>query len=162
MNNPFLELVGKNGGFEYTIGFINDEDHFIGGTGNKVWYCIIKGNVTECFMGELNGDVWTDRRILKKKGITEEPAEPGKTMEMILSMAYSGQDYIASSGRKPVTVKIYEMECSHYVFSFGAKAWDIVNDYGITVSYSDVDDLKAGFRLRDITVGKNVKPPKIK
>lgn len=162
MNNPFLELVKKYSGFEYTIGFRDNEDHFIGGCGNKVWYCVIKGRTTECWMGELEGETWTDRHIVKKKELVEEEAEPGTAMAMILDRAYFKQAEIEAAGRKPVTVKIYDNECNHYAFSFGARAYDIANGYGITVSYSNIDDEKAGWRLRDITTGKTVKPPKIK
>lgn len=162
MNNRFLELVEANKGFEYTIGFRENEDHFIGGTGNTVWYCIIKGRRTECWIGEYKGDVWTDKHILKQKELREEPAAPGTAMAMILERAYFRQSEIAAANRKPVPVTLYDLKCSHYVFSFGARAYDISDDYGITFCYSNIGDEKAGWRLRDAGTGKKVRPPKFK
>ncbi|MBO2518007.1 MAG: hypothetical protein CW338_12190, partial [Clostridiales bacterium] len=43
MDNGFMELVAKYGGFEYILGFRDDEDHFIGGSGNRVWYFLPQG-----------------------------------------------------------------------------------------------------------------------
>lgn len=162
MENQFLELVEENKGFSYVLGFINDEDHFIGGTGNQVWYCTVKKGQTDCWIGDLKGDAWSDRHvIIKKKKKAEEPAAPGTAMDMILARAYFGQDRIKADGRKPVATKIYEHECSHYAFSFGAIAYDISDEFGITVSFSNVDDITVGFKIRDISAGEEVRFPKL-
>lgn len=163
MNNPFLDLVEKYNGFEYILGFIENEDHFIGGTGNKVWYYKEKGRTEECWLGELDGDTWTDKHmLLKGKAFSEESAEPGTAMNMILERAYFKQKEIAADGRKPSKTTISENECSHYVFAFGERAYDISDEYGVTVSYSKIDDISVGFRLRNIFTGSSVKPPKMK
>lgn len=46
-----LNLIEKNRGFEITLGFINDVDHFIGGTKDMVWYYIGKGSKAEFWLG---------------------------------------------------------------------------------------------------------------
>lgn len=162
MENAFLDLIEKYNGFEFVLGFREDEDHFIGGTGNTVWYLVQNKKMTECWTGEKTNGGWTDKHIvLKKKDKKEEPAESGKAMAMILERAYFKQAEIAASGRKPAVVPNFGYECSHYQFSFGARAYDIVNEYGITVSYSNIDDETAGYRLRDIRTGKDVSAPKL-
>lgn len=161
MDNPFLELIEKHGGFEYTIGFRDNEDHWIGGTGNTVWYLISKGRSQECWIGERSGETWTDRHLVKKKTLTEKPAEPGTTMEMILARAYFKHAEIAASGRKPVPTEFYGHPCSHYVFSFGARAYDISDEFGITMSYSNIDEVTAGYRLRDVGTGAGVTVPQL-
>lgn len=163
MSDSFLELIKEYNGFEFTLGFRDNEDHFIGGTGKEVWYCITKGNYEECWIAEYDGENRSDRHyVIKKKDVKEEPAEPGKTIQMITGRAYFKQDELAASGRKPVQTTVSGHVCSHYVFSFGARAYDVSDKFGITVSYSNIDDETAGYRLRNITLGKDVKPPKIK
>lgn len=41
----FLKLIENNGGFEVTLGFQDDVVHFLGGTGNKIWYFIKKNQL---------------------------------------------------------------------------------------------------------------------
>ena len=45
----FMNLVNENGGFEFVIGFKNEE-HYIGGTGNKYWYLVDTGRKKEYYM----------------------------------------------------------------------------------------------------------------
>lgn len=161
MDNPFLDLIRKNNGFEYVIGFRNDVDHILGGTGNTVWYCICKGRTMECWIGDCRNGIWTDRHLVKKKGTAEEPAESGTAMAMILDRAYFKQAEIAETGRKPVKTELSGHPCSHYVYSFGARAYEILDDFGITVSYSNVDDEPAGYRLRNILTGSDVRLPQL-
>ena len=161
MADPFLALIKKYGGIVITLGFRDDEDHFLGGVGSTVWYYTVKGRAEECYIGELQGDKWTDRHILKKKTVKDEPATPGTAIEMIRERAFFKQAEIASSGRKPVPVQICGNSCSHYVFSFGARAYDISDEFGVTVCYSNIDDEKAGWRLRQISIGSDLRPPQI-
>ena len=49
--DSFMRLVKENNGFELTIGFRNDVDHSIGGTGNKYWYYIDNGKSAEYYIG---------------------------------------------------------------------------------------------------------------
>lgn len=162
MDNAFLDLVKKYDGFEFVLGFRGDEDHWLGGKDNTVWYHIGKENDVECWMGKLQDGKWTDKHfVIKGKDFKEEGFESGKTMEMILERAYFKQKEIAESGYKPTTVSVYEHPCSHYSFSFGAKAYKISDEYGVTVEYSNIDDEAAGYRLRAIDTGANVKVPNI-
>ncbi|MBO2516629.1 MAG: hypothetical protein CW338_05020, partial [Clostridiales bacterium] len=111
--------------------------------------------------GEWKDGAWTDRHILKKKTLKEESAAPGKTIGMILSRAYFGQEEITSSGRRPAAVRLCDRPCSHYAFSFGARAYDISDEFGVTFSYSDIDDERAGWRLRNVFTGSQVEPPEM-
>lgn len=162
MENAFLELVKRNNGFEICLGFRDDEDHFIGGTGNTVWYLVVKKKNQELWIGELDGGAWTDKHVVKKKTVTEKAADAGTTVAKIMERLYFKQDEIAASGRKPVATEIHELKCSHYVYSFGARAYDILDDYGVTACYSNIDDEMAGYRFRDVHVGENVMVPKVK
>lgn len=162
-NNPFLKTVEKLDGFELTLGFREDEDHFLGGSENKVWYCVQKGRRMEYRIGTLSDGIWTDRYFIKKgKDLLVSEAESGSTMEMILNRAYFGQDFIQAEGRAPVHIVNSGLKLSHYVYRFGELAYDVSEDYGVTVSYSNLKDEKAGYRTRNIKTGKSVKPPKEK
>lgn len=159
MNNPFSELIDKFDGFEFEIGFRDNEDHFIGGTGNTVWYLIQKNRLTDCRIAEFDGINWKDVHIIKNKSVTKYDEKPGSTIKMILERAYFKQSEITESGRKAVLTEICGYKCSHYSFSFGARAYDVLNEYGITIQYSNIDDVASGYRLRNIFTGINVKKP---
>lgn len=157
----FLKLIEENSGFEVTLGFRNDVDHFIGGTGNKYWYFIKKGIKEDYYVCTLQDGERTDiHYTATKKNIKAEPAPSGKTMELLLSELTIGQSEIEDSNRKPVSVEIYGHPCSHYSFLFGERAYKISDEYGITIEYSNLQDVLAGFRLRNIETGKNVTAPK--
>ena len=48
----FVKLVEDNDGFEFVIGFKNNEDHHIGGRNNKYWYFIdYNGKKSEYYIG---------------------------------------------------------------------------------------------------------------
>lgn len=160
--DKFLELMNAQNGFEICLGFRDFEDHYLGGKGNTVWYYIDKGRTTEAWIGELKDGVWTDRHLVKKRKLTEEPAKPGTTIAMISERAYFKQEELADSGRKAVHTEIRGFSCSHYVFSFGARAYDILDDFGITASYSNIDDEQAGWSLRGVNVGEKVQLNEIK
>lgn len=162
MSEPFLDLIGKYSGFEIVLGFRDDEDHILGGTGNKVWYCVTRGRTVDCFMGELTGGTWTDTHIVKKKALKRESAAPGTAIGMIRDRAYFKQAEIAASGRKPVPVTVCGHAASHYVYSFGARAYEILDAFGVTALYSNVDDERAGWRTRNIFTGSAVEPPVIR
>lgn len=161
MEDRFLDLISKTNGFEITLGFVDFEDHIIGGTGNKVWYYIIKKNFEELWLGELNGDKWSDKHFVKKKGVLEEAADSGTTIKKVVERLYFKQEEIKVDGRKPVSIEKHGQKCSHYVYSFGATAYDIIDEYEVTGSYSNVDDVSVGFDFRNVFAGKSVKAPKI-
>lgn len=163
MEKSFLKLVSEYNGFEFVLGFREDEDHFIGGTGNTVWYHIQKGNSVDCMLAEKKGEVWTDVHIVKngKKEAKKEAAESGSTLERIQQRAFFKQEEIEQDGRKPVITEISGYRNRHYAFSFGARAYDILDEYGITVGYSNIDDEQAGYRLRNLHQGDSVTIPDI-
>lgn len=162
MENNFLELVKANNGFEICLGFINDEDHFIGGTGNTVWYLVSKGKSQELWQGELKDGVWTDRHtVVKKKIAVEEASESGTAIRMAEERLYFGQDKIAADGRKPVETEVHGLKCSHYVYGFGVTAYDIIDEYGVTGCYSFTDDISVGYRFRNVATGESVRVPKL-
>lgn len=154
----FINLVNANGGFEAVLGFQGFVDHALGGTGSTIWYCISSDSRTECCMATFSGGVWTDEIITKENGgVSKAPCESGKTLALIAQRLYTGRNDIA--GKTPVAVENAGFRCSRYNFSFGAKAYDISDDYGITVRFSDTDNAIAGYSLRNINAGANVKPP---
>lgn len=156
----FLKIISDNIGFQVTLGFRDDVDHFLGGRGSKVWYYIQKKKTADYYVGTLTGGVWEDvHYVLKKKILTSEPAPSGTAIGLILSELSIGQEEIEKDGRKPIAVKVYELPCSHYSFAFGERAYQISDDYGITVSYSNLKDEEAGFRLRTLIVGEDIKIP---
>lgn len=161
MDNRFLELVRNNDGFEVCLGFYGDLDHYLGGTGDTVWYCVQKGKNVDCFIGKLENGEWTDTHIVKKRTLKTESAESGKTISMITEKLFLGQDRIAADGRRPVQTELSGHSVSHYAFDFGETAYEISDEYGVTVSYSYVNDVNAGFRMRNLYTGENVKVPEI-
>lgn len=157
----FCELIKTNQGFEVALGFRDDVDHYIGGTCDKIWYLIQKGTNQDYYMATRVDGVWQDTHYTyKRKKLSSEPAESGRTMEMILDRLAIGQAEIESDGRKPIQKVVYELPCSHYSFAFGERAYAIVNDYGVTVEYSNIKDEEAGFRLRTLKTGDEVNAPK--
>ncbi|MCQ2401420.1 MAG: hypothetical protein MJ059_05795 [Lachnospiraceae bacterium] len=76
-----------------------------------------------------------------------------------LERLYFKQDEIAASGRKPVTTELCGHKVLHYVYSFGSRAYEILEEYGVNAYYSNVDDEEAGYRMRDLYLGKIVEVP---
>lgn len=158
--NRFLKLIEDNGGFEVTLGFRRDVDHFIGGTGNKLWYLVHKGSNEDYYLCTLNGSEKKDvHYTLKKQSLSCKPAPSGKTLDLILSEIAIGQKEIEESGRKPLNTELRGHRCSHYSFAFGERAYKIADEFGVTVEYSNLADEEAGFRLRDIRTGAEVTAP---
>lgn len=158
--NTFLDLIKKTQGFEVILGFRNNVDHFIGGSGNKIWYFVQKGSNEDYYVCTVNGGKKTDVHFTRKRKVLKsEAAAAGKTAELILSELAAGQKEIEESGRKAVAVEVSGHPCSHYSFAFGERAYKVSDEYGITVEYSDLKDEEAGFRLRNIFTGADVKAP---
>lgn len=158
--SSFLKLIEEVGGFEVSLGFRGDADHFIGGQGNKIWYFVQKGSNEDYYVCTLNADEKKDIHYERKKKILKSEAAPsGKTIELILSEIATGQKEIEESGRKPANVEVCGHPCSHYSFAFGERAYKISDEFGITIEYSNLTDEAAGFRLRNIIIGSGVKFP---
>ena len=159
--DQFLQVISDNQGFEVTLGFANDVDHIIGGSGHKIWYVVKKGSSLDYCIGTQSGGSWNDVHYVRKKGaLSSEPADPGATLSLILPELSAGQQEVEASGYKPFKKEVCGHPCGHYSFSFGERAYVISDEYGITVERSDINDQKSGFRLRYIETGKKVKVPK--
>ena len=158
--NLFLKLIDEYKGFEVTLGFRGDVDHFLGGSGNKIWYLVHKGSDEDYCLCTLDGDEKKDVHYTNnKQGLSGKAAPSGKTMELILSEIAIGQKEIEESGRKPTCAEVRGHACSHYSFAFGERAYKIADEFGVTVEYSNLADEEAGFRLRDIRTGAEVTAP---
>ena len=154
----FMNLVNENGGFEFVIGFKNEE-HYIGGTGNKYWYLVDTGRKKEYYIGTYEDGVWSDKFYVDKKDSLESSTvESGTTINKIVERAYFYQE--RTVGRKPQETEMGGFKCNHYCFGFGDKAVQVVQDYGVTVGFNDIKDNDGAYRLRDISTGKQVDPPK--
>ena len=47
----------------------------------------------------------------------------------------------------------------HYTYGIGDKALDVSEKYGVSIGYSDIKDVEAGFRLRYLYTGEEVEKP---
>lgn len=157
----FLELVEKEHGFELYQAFRDEIDWIIGGKDGTYWFIIMKDqSVKETYVGTLKDGVWTDRRIKgkgKRKSTKEMPAE--STIKRIEKRAYFMQDAEWVKDRDPRFVEDAHPHY-HYVYGIGDKALDVSKAYGVSIGYSDLADLSAGFRLRYLYTGDEVGIPK--
>ncbi len=156
----FLNLVKQNNGFEYVIAYRDFEDHCIGGKGNVFWYTVLRdGKVYESFIGSLEGETWKDVRVKgsgKRRKEIEKPS--GSTIRRISEKAFVWQDEDWVKNRKPRVIEDSHPHY-HYVYGFGDKALDVSVQYGISIGLSDLSDVPAGFHLRYLYVGDDVKAP---
>ena len=159
-NYRFMELVKKENGFEFYQAFRDELDWIIGGKDDTCWFTVMKDqSVKETYIGKLKDGVWTDCMIKgkgKKKTVKEMPAE--STIKRIEERAYFMQDEEWVSGRKPRLIEDAHPHY-HYVYGMGDKALDVSEAYGVSIAYSDLKDLSAGFHLRYIYAGKDVEDP---
>ena len=159
-NYRFTELVEKEQGFEFYQAFRDEVDWIIGGKDGCYWFSIMKdGSIKETYIGKLKDGVWTDCRIKgkgKKKTVKEMPA--GSTIRRIEERAYFMQDQDWVSGRKPRLIEDVHPHY-HYVYGLGDKALDVSAAYGVSIAYSDLKDVPAGYRLRYLYTGKDVESP---
>ena len=156
----FMELVEKEKGFEFYQAFRDEVDWIIGGKDGTCWFSVLKDqSVKEIYIGTLKDGVWADRKVKgkgKKKTVTEMP--PGSTMKRIEERAFFMQDAEWVKGRKPRLVQDAHPHY-HYVYGIGDKALDVSEAYGVSIAYSDIKDLSAGFRLRYLYTGEEVDIP---
>ncbi len=156
----FMELVEKEKGFEFYQAFRDEIDWVIGGKKDTCWFVVMMDqSVVETFIGKLKDGEWTDIRIKgkgKKRTVNEMPS--GSTIKRIEERAYFMQDEAWVKDRKPRLVEDSHPHY-HYVYGMGDKALDVSEAYGVSIGYSDIKDLSAGFRLRYIYVGDDVESP---
>ncbi len=156
----FLELVEKEKGFEFCQAFRDEVDWIIGGRGDTCWFTVMKDqSVKETWIGTLKDGVWTDRKIKgkgKKKTVTDMPA--GSTIKRVEERAYFMQEEEWVKNRKPRVIEDSHPHY-HYVYGMGDKALDVSEVYGVSIAYSDLKDLSAGFHLRHLYTGNEVENP---
>lgn len=155
----FMKLVNENDGFEFIIGYKDDLDYYIGGKGNKYWYQWIKGKNSEYYIGTYDNGVWTDKHYVAKNRtiVDSNTIEPETTINKIVERAYYYQDKIGT--KKPTEIdKEYDIFL-HYVYGFGEKAWEVSKKYGVTVAFSDINNVDEGYHLRDFNIGTDVDKP---
>ena len=159
-NYCFTDLVEKEKGFEFYQAFREEVDWIIGGKDDTFWFSVLKDqSVKETYMGTLKDGVWSDCLIKgkgKKKTVKEMPA--GSTIRRIEERAYFMQEEDWVKNRKPRLVEDAHPHY-HYVFGFGDRALDVSEAYGVSIGYSDLKDLSAGFHLRYLYTGEDVKSP---
>ena len=162
MENRFIELVGKFDGFEAVHGYRDEMDHCIGGRGNTYWIVIMKdGKTKESFVGILEDGGWKDVYIKGSGEKKKTKAMPeGSTIKRITKEAYLAQDENWVTRKQTALIEDV-IPRRHYVYGFGEKGLDISEEYGITISWSDINDVPAGFHLRDIRTGDDVELPEI-
>ncbi len=156
----FIDLVNRCHGFEFSQAYRDFEDHFIGGKGNTYWYMIAKnGKVKEIRITTYDGGAWKDECV-KGSGAkkTSKAAPSGSTMKRIVEAAYKCQEESWVKDRKGRLVEDGHPHL-HYVKGFGDKACDISEEYGVTIGFSDLQDVPAGFHLRDLSIGEDVEMP---
>ena len=85
----------------------------------------------------------------------------GSTIELIEKEAYKYQDEEWVQSREPRLVEDNHPHY-HYVYGIGDKGLDVSEQYGVTIAYSDVNDMALGFHLRDLDAGEKVELPDLK
>ena len=156
----FMELVEKEQGFEYCQAFRDEVDWIMGGKGDTCWFVIMKDQaVRETYLGKLEDGVWTDRRI-KGKGKWKSTKEmsAGSTLRRIEKRAFFMQNEDWVKDRKPRLIEDAHPHY-HYVYGIGDKALDVSEAYGVSIAYSDLQDIEAGFHLRFLYTGEDVEIP---
>ena len=156
----FMDLVDECQGFEFYQAYKDDVDHIIGGKGNTYWYVISKkGKVIESHIATYQDGIWSDH-LTKGKGSKKTTKEMpgGSTINLITENAYLMQEEKWVKGRKPRLVEDSHPHF-HYVYGFGDKGLDISKQYGVTIGFSDIKDLAAGFHLRFLYTGSDVDLP---
>lgn len=156
----FMELVEKEKGFEYCQAFRDEVDWIMGGKGDTCWFVIMKDQaVRETYLGKLEDGVWTDRRI-KGKGKRKSTKEmsAGSTLRRIEKRAFFMQNEDWVKDRKPRLIEDAHPHY-HYVYGIGDKALDVSETYGVSIAYSDLQDIEAGFHLRFLYTGEDVEIP---
>ena len=160
-NYRFMELVEKEKGFEFYQAFRDEVDWIIGGKDDTFWFTVMKNqSVKETYVGTLKDGVWTDRMIKGKgKKRTEKEMPAGSTIKRIEERAYFMQEEPWVKDRKPRLIEDAHPHY-HYVYGMGDKALDVSEAYGVSIAYSDIKDLSAGYHLRYLYTGEEVEMPK--
>ena len=156
----FISLVEENNGFEFYQAYRGDVDHILGGKDGTYWYVIMKkGKVTESYIGKLRDGAWEDVYIKGSGASKKTKAMPaGSTIRKIAEKAYLMQNETWVTRRTPSPIEDAHPHY-HYVYGFGDKALDVSVKYGVTIAFSDIKDVEAGFHLRYLYTGNDVELP---
>jgi hypothetical protein len=104
------------------------------------------------------GQIWFNRAYTYECAVEEMPA--GSTIRRIEERAYFMQDEEWVRDRKPRLIEDSHPHY-HYVYGMGDKALDVSEAYGVSIGYSDLKDVQAGFHLRYLYTGEEVEKQKI-
>ena len=156
----FMKLVEENDGFEYYQAYRNEVDHILGGKGDTYWYVIMKkGKVTESNIGKYADGAWEDICVTGSVAGKKTKTMPsGSTIKRIAEKAYLCQSETWVTRRTPKPIEDAHPHY-HYVYGFGDKGLDVSVQYGVTIAYSDINDLDAGFHFRSLYTGNDVDLP---
>ena len=150
----FLKTVEENDGFEFCQAYRDEVDYVIGGKGDTFWFIKMKNQkAVETYIGKYRGGVWEDSYIKGKNAPASKPS--GTTIKRITENAYLAQDeeWVKRRTLKPIEDSHPHY---HYVYGFGDKAVDVSVQYGVTIGYSELNNLSAGFHLRYLYTGADV------
>ena len=156
----FMKLVQENDGFEFYQAYRDDVDHILGGKGDTFWYVIMKnGKVKESYTGKYSDGTWEDTCTKGSGASAKTTAMPSRsTIKKIVEKAYLMQDETWVTRRTPKPIEDNHPHY-HYVYGFGDKALDVSVQYGVTIAFSDIKDVDAGFHLRYLYTGDEVEEP---
>ena len=156
----FMKLVEQEKGFEFYQAFRDETDWVIGGKDDTYWFLILKDqSIKETYIGKYKDGTWIDQRIKGKgKKKSMEAMTPGSTMKRIEERAYFMQEEAWVKDRKPRLIDDSHPHY-HYTYGIGDKALDVSEKYGVSIAYSDIKDLSAGYHLRYLYTGDDVEIP---
>ena len=165
-NNPlaaFALLVSRNRGFELMV-YNKYVWTTVGGKDNDIWYI-------EEFKGENRRKVarfatlvdgeWRDSCYLIKGGeTTPQPIASGETMALAAEKLYYGQDLIDES-KISTNSYLLGVLVRKFTFNFGAEAYDISQQHGVTVGVIIKNNDRDTYRMRKLLTGDDVVKPSI-
>jgi len=150
----FINLVEENNGFEFYQAYRDDVDYVIGGKGDTFWFVKMKNQkAVETYIGKYNNGTWEDSYIKGNGSPVSKPS--GTAIKLITENAYLAQDEEWVKRRTPKPIEDSHPHY-HYVYGFGDKAVDVSVQYGVTIGFSDIKNVGAGFRLRYLYTGEDV------
>lgn len=156
----FMKLVEENQGFELVLGYRDWEDRCMGGKGDTYWYIVKKDDKPkEFYCATFKDGEWQDQKIKGKgKKRTAVSVKAGSTIKRITENAFVAQEEAWVKGKKARLIEDGHPHW-HYTKGFGEKGLDVSAAYGVTIAYSDINDVPAGFHLRDVMTGEDVEKP---
>lgn len=153
----FMALVESNDGFEIAYSRAEQNEIYAGGKDNIYWFLGRNGDgLEQLYYAEYDGHDWADFYFETADGVTTVREADVPTISMLTYFVYYGQTDIDYNPCVPVEVTDIDMVCDRYSYSFGAYAYDISREYGLTVRYSNTDRPEEGFEPVYIHTGDSV------